>query len=30
LDRTLTDELVQGLHGKLVQALQKSLGAELR
>ncbi|NJC89216.1 MAG: phenylalanine--tRNA ligase subunit beta [Desulfuromonas sp.] len=30
LDRTLTDEIVQGLHGKLVQALQKSLGAELR
>jgi phenylalanyl-tRNA synthetase beta chain len=30
LDRTLTDELVQGLHGKLVQALQKSFGAELR
>jgi phenylalanyl-tRNA synthetase beta chain len=30
LDRTLTDELVQNLHGKLVQALQKSLGAELR
>lgn len=30
LDRTLTDEIVQGLHGKLVQALQKALGAELR
>jgi len=30
LDRTLTDELVQGLHMKLVQAMQKSLGAELR
>jgi len=30
LDRTLTDELVQNLHGKLVQTLQKSLGAELR
>jgi len=30
LDRTLTDELVQGLHAKLVQALQRSLGAELR
>jgi len=30
LDRTLTDELVQTLHGKLVQTLEKSLGAELR
>lgn len=30
LDRTLTDELVQNLHGKLVAALHKSLGAELR
>lgn len=30
LDRTLTDELVQSLHGKLVQTLQKALGAELR
>jgi phenylalanyl-tRNA synthetase beta chain len=30
LDRTLTDDLVQNLHGKLVQALQRSLGAELR
>lgn len=30
LDRTLTDEIVQGLHGKLIQSLQKSLGAELR
>jgi phenylalanyl-tRNA synthetase beta chain len=30
LDRTLTDDLVQNLHGKLVQALQRSLDAELR
>jgi len=30
LDRTLTDEIVQGLHAKLIQVLQKSLGAELR
>jgi phenylalanyl-tRNA synthetase beta chain len=30
LDRTLTDEIVQGLHAKVVQALQKSLDAELR
>lgn len=30
LDRTLTDELVQSLHAKLIAALQKSLGAELR
>lgn len=30
LDRTLTDELVQALHGRLVQTLQKALGAELR
>lgn len=30
LDRTLTDELVQNLHARLVSALQKSLGAELR
>lgn len=30
LDRTLTDELVQGLHGRLVQSLEKSLGAVLR
>lgn len=30
LDRTLTDELVQDLHARLVQAMKKSLGAELR
>ena len=30
LDRTLTDELVQDLHTRLVQAMKKSLGAELR
>ncbi len=30
LDRTLTDEIVQTLHAKLIQALHKSLGAELR
>ncbi len=30
LDRTLTDELVQELHTRLVQAMKKSLGAELR
>ena len=30
LDRTLTDELIQNLHGKLVQALENSLGATLR
>jgi phenylalanyl-tRNA synthetase beta chain len=30
LDRTLTDELIQKLHGKLVKSLQKELGAELR
>ena len=30
LDRTLTDELIQNLHGKLVKAMEKQLGAELR
>lgn len=30
LDRTLTDELVQELHARLVKAMEKSLGAELR
>ncbi len=30
LDRTLTDEQIQNLHGKLVKAMQKELGAELR
>jgi len=29
-DRTLTDELIQNLHGKLVKAMEKELGAELR
>jgi phenylalanyl-tRNA synthetase beta chain len=30
LDRTLTDELIQNLHGKLVRAMEKELSAELR
>lgn len=30
LDRTLTDELIQSLHGKLVKAMEKELGAQLR
>jgi phenylalanyl-tRNA synthetase beta chain len=30
LDRTLTDELIQNLHGKLIKAMEKELGAELR
>ncbi|MDT8440823.1 MAG: phenylalanine--tRNA ligase subunit beta [Desulfuromonadales bacterium] len=30
LDRTLTDELVQRLHGKLIKALQKDLDIEIR
>ena len=30
LDKTLTDELIQNLHGKLIKALEKELGAELR
>ena len=30
LDKTLTDELIQNLHGKLIRALEKNLGAELR
>ncbi len=30
LDRTLTDEIIQKLHGKLVKTLQKEFGAELR
>ncbi len=29
-DRTLTDELIQNLHGKLIRAIEKELGAELR
>ena len=30
LDRTLTDEQIQNLHGKIVKAMQKELDAELR
>ena len=30
MDRTLTDELIQNLHGKLVRAMEKELSAELR
>lgn len=30
LDRTLTDELIQNLHGKLIKAMERELGAELR
>ena len=30
LDRTLTDDLIQNLHGRLVLALEKELGAALR
>ena len=30
MDRTLTDELIQNLHGKLIKAMEKQLGAELR
>lgn len=30
LDRTLTDELVQGLHARIVHSLEKSIGAVLR
>ena len=30
LDRTMTDELIQNLHGKLIKALEKEFGAELR
>jgi len=30
IDRTLTDELIQNLHGKLIKAMEKELGAELR
>ncbi len=29
-DRTLTDELIQNLHGKLIKAMEKDLAAELR
>ena len=30
LDRTLTDEQIQNQHGKLIKALERELGAELR
>ena len=30
LDRTLTDDQIQNLHGKLIKAMEKELGAELR
>ncbi len=30
LDRTLTDDLIQNLHGKLIKAMERELGAELR
>ncbi len=30
MDRTLTDELIQNLHGKLIKAMEKELKAELR
>ncbi len=30
LDRTLTDDLIQKQHGKLIKCLEKELGAELR
>ena len=30
MDRTLTDELIQNLHGKLIKSMEKELGAELR
>ncbi len=30
MDRTLTDELIQNLHGKLIKAMERELGAELR
>lgn len=30
MDRTLTDELIQNLHGKLIKAMEKQLKAELR
>ncbi|MGK2908099.1 MAG: phenylalanine--tRNA ligase subunit beta [Desulfuromonadales bacterium] len=30
MDRTLTDELIQNLHGKLIKVMEKELGAELR
>lgn len=30
LDRTLTDELIQNLHGKLIKALEKQLNIEIR
>ncbi|MDY0268203.1 phenylalanine--tRNA ligase subunit beta [Trichloromonas sp.] len=30
LEKTLTDEEIQGIHGKLVRTLEKNLGAEIR
>jgi phenylalanyl-tRNA synthetase beta chain len=30
LDRTLTDELIQNMHGKLIRAMERELGAALR
>ena len=30
MDRTLTDELIQSLHGKLIKAMEREFGAELR
>ncbi len=30
LDRTLTDELIQKMHGKLIKAMERELSAELR
>jgi phenylalanyl-tRNA synthetase beta subunit len=30
MDRTLTDELIQNLHAKLIKAMEKELGAVLR
>lgn len=30
LEKTLTDEEIQGIHGKLIRALEKNLGAEIR
>jgi len=30
MDRTLTDELIQNLHGKLIRAMEREFGAELR
>lgn len=30
LEKTLTDEEIQGIHGKLIRTLEKNLGAEIR